>query len=136
MGEKYEVRPENGMLRIVALKNFGVIKKGNIGGLVESEKNLSHYGDAWVYVDAWVSGDAQVSGDADILIVGPIGSRKSFTTFCVNKKDILVFCGCWNGTLAEFSERVAVVYPTGKHADEYALAANMAEKILKIKKRG
>ena len=36
----------------------GVVTAGDVGGWVESEKNLSQ-----VSGDAWVSGDAQVSGD-------------------------------------------------------------------------
>ena len=50
------------------------VKKGDLGGFVESEKNLSDnawvsgnarvYDNAQVYGDALVSGDAQVSGDA------------------------------------------------------------------------
>jgi hypothetical protein len=31
------------------------------GGWIESEKNLSQDGNAWVYGDAWVSGDAWVA---------------------------------------------------------------------------
>lgn len=56
--------------RIKALKDFGTIKKGELGGFVEKRENLSEennawvYGDAQVYGDAWVYGDAQVFGDA------------------------------------------------------------------------
>ena len=60
------------LYRIRALVSFGVVVAGQLGGFVESEKNLdqSLYGDAWVsgnalvYGDAWVSGDAWVYGDA------------------------------------------------------------------------
>lgn len=40
------------------------IKKGELGGFVEKETNLS--GNAWVYGDAWVSGNAWVCGDAQV----------------------------------------------------------------------
>ncbi len=43
------------------------IKKGDKGGWVEKESNLSHFGNARVSGDAWVSGNAQVS------------AKKSFT---------------------------------------------------------
>lgn len=54
------------LYRIRALKDFHNVKKGKVGGYVESERNLSHEGEAWVYSDAWVSGDARVSGNARI----------------------------------------------------------------------
>ena len=50
--------------RIEALKDFDHIKKGDKGGFVQSENNLSHDGDCWVYDDAKVFNDAYVSGDA------------------------------------------------------------------------
>ena len=54
------------LYRIRALVSFGVVVTGQLGGFVESEKNLdqSLSGNAWVYGDARVSGDAQVYGDA------------------------------------------------------------------------
>ena len=42
------------------------VKKGDIGGWIETEKNLSQDGDAWVFGDAWVSGKARVFGDAQV----------------------------------------------------------------------
>lgn len=53
--------------RIKALKDFGTVKKGNLGGYIEKESNLSQYGLCWVYDDAKVLGDAQVHGDAQIF---------------------------------------------------------------------
>jgi len=53
------------LYRIEALKDFGGIKKGDKGGWIEKEENLSQVsGNAWVYGDTQVSGDAQVSEDA------------------------------------------------------------------------
>lgn len=52
--------------RIKALRNFGDVKKGDIGGFVESHENLSHDGDCWIYEDAKVFGNASVSGDAKV----------------------------------------------------------------------
>lgn len=46
--------------RIVCVTAFASVSVGDIGGWVESEKNLSQYGDAWVYGDAKVSGNAEV----------------------------------------------------------------------------
>lgn len=40
------------LYRIKALKDFGIVKKGELGGWVEAEANLSVYGNAWVFGDA------------------------------------------------------------------------------------
>lgn len=64
------------LFRIKALVAFGNVEKGELGGFIEKEDNLSHDGNAWVsgsalvygnarvYGNAWVSGDARVYGDA------------------------------------------------------------------------
>ena len=43
-----------------------VVKAGELGGWLEHERNLSHYGNCWVYGNAKVYGDAEVCGDARI----------------------------------------------------------------------
>ena len=50
--------------RIQALRDFGVIKSGDLGGFVQSERNLSHSGTAWVSDYALVFGGARVSDKA------------------------------------------------------------------------
>lgn len=52
--------------RIRALKDFGDVKKGDIGGFVSSETNLSHDGTCWIYDDAVVLEHAKVSDDASV----------------------------------------------------------------------
>jgi len=52
------------LYRIKALRNFGSVKTGYLGGYIESEFNLSHQGNAWICDDAKVFGNAQVYGDA------------------------------------------------------------------------
>ena len=52
--------------RIKALRDFGAVRAGDLGGFVESEKNLSHEGLCWVYGNAWVSENARVYGDARV----------------------------------------------------------------------
>ena len=60
------------LFRIKALISFSGIEKGEVGGYIASEKNLSQSGNAWVsgnakvYGDADVSGNAKVYGDADV----------------------------------------------------------------------
>ena len=50
--------------RIIALRDFGNVKKGDLGGFIEKESNLSHNGNCWIYNDAVVRGDAIVCDDA------------------------------------------------------------------------
>ena len=52
--------------RIEALKDFGNVKKGDKGGFVENEKNLSQYRNCWVYDDAKVYGNAKVIDNATV----------------------------------------------------------------------
>ncbi|MCI9078318.1 MAG: hypothetical protein HFH68_05240 [Lachnospiraceae bacterium] len=52
--------------RIRALKDFGNVKAGDIGGWIECEKNLSQKGDAWVGGDAKVYGNAIVRDNAKV----------------------------------------------------------------------
>ena len=127
--------------RIRALIDFGNVKKGELGGFIEKEENLSHennawvYDDAWVsgnaevYDDAWVSGNAEVSGNADYVLIGRVGSRFGFTTFFRNKNnEIYVSCGCFLGTLAKFRKKVKETHGTDtKYAKVYQAAADLAE---------
>ena len=71
--KKYELTDEfiehwsgKKLYRIRALVSFGVVVAGQLGGFVESEKNLdqSLSGNAWVSGNARVYGDARVSGNA------------------------------------------------------------------------
>jgi carbonic anhydrase/acetyltransferase-like protein (isoleucine patch superfamily) len=50
--------------RIEALRDFGDVRKGDLGGWIESESNLSQEGDCWVGGEAQVYGGARVYSDA------------------------------------------------------------------------
>ena len=52
--------------RIEALKDFADIKKGDKGGFVESEENLSQKGNCWIYDNAIVYENARIQGNAGI----------------------------------------------------------------------
>ena len=52
--------------RIEALKDFSDVKKGNKGGFIENEKNLSQSDDCWVYENAKVYGKARVLDKAKV----------------------------------------------------------------------
>jgi hypothetical protein len=63
---KYELMLTGSMYRIRALKDFSDVKAGDLGGFVESESNLSHNGDCWVYGNAKVYGNGEVFGNAKV----------------------------------------------------------------------
>ena len=134
--------------RIKALKDFRIVNTGELGGFIETEKNLDPDGDAWVSGDAWVYGDAWVSGDAwvygdadiktknDILILSFLGSRLDTTTFFRAKNnEILVKCGCFTGPIDQFLKQVEKTHGTNKYGDEYRLAAQLAELHIHDEKR-
>ena len=72
MEKKYKLTEEtinvNGktLYRIKSLKDFGNVKKGDKGGFIEKECNLSQSGDCWVYDNAKVYNNAKVFDYADI----------------------------------------------------------------------
>ena len=59
--------------RIKALRNFGDVKKGDLGGYIQSEDNLRHHESAWVagdsqvFENAWVAGNGVVYGNAQVF---------------------------------------------------------------------
>ena len=55
------------LYRIEALKDFGDVKKGDKGGYVKKEENLSQCDDCWVYDDAMVYDNAMVCGNAKVF---------------------------------------------------------------------
>lgn len=122
------------LFRIKALVAFGDVEKGELGGFIEKEDNLSHddnawvYGNAQVYGNAWVSGDAQVYGNADYAAVAGFGRYSRTTTFFRCKDKILrVQCGCFYGDLAQFREIVKKTHGDSKYAKEYLAIADLME---------
>ncbi|WP_208434689.1 hypothetical protein [Bartonella taylorii] len=54
------------LTRIRALRDFGDVKAGDLGGYIENESNLSHEGNCWVYNKARVFQNARVFGNAKV----------------------------------------------------------------------
>lgn len=120
--------------RIKALKDFGNVKKGELGGYVESEYNLSQIGNCWVYGNARVCGDAElcgnarVYGNADYITIKGLGSRYRDTTiFKTRNEDVVVRCGCFYGTLTEFVNEVGITHGDSKYAKEYLALVELAK---------
>jgi hypothetical protein len=60
--------------RIRALRDFGDVRRGDLGGYIENESSLAHEGEAWVHdvaqvygPNASVGGNARVKGEAWVL---------------------------------------------------------------------
>ena len=68
MERKYKLVESDimGFCRVQALKDFHDVKKGEIGGYVDSESVLSQAGNAWIYGNAKVYGNAMVWGNARV----------------------------------------------------------------------
>lgn len=118
------------LYQIEAVKCFGDIVKGQKGGFIEKESNLSQCGNAWVYGDARVCGNAEVKLKRDILTIGLIGSRNDTTTFFkTSDKDnaIKVACGCFTGDIDAFQKKVIKTHGNNNYAKEYKLAIEIAK---------
>ena len=107
MEKKFELTDEtivcNGhtLYRIKALKSFSYIKKGDLGGFVESENNLSQHGECWidneakVYDEARVSDNAKVYGNAEVYNHAEVyGSARIYDHACVTS-NAKVFDNAW-----------------------------------------
>ena len=97
--KKYELTSETKVIngvelhRIKALESFGDINKGDLGGWIEGEKNLSQDGDAWVcgnatvFEGAIVDDNAKVCGNATVCgntKVGGNATVRGNTKVCGN----------------------------------------------------
>ena len=101
MDKKYELTNETkefyGMVlhRIRALKDFGRVRAGDLGGWVEKEDNLSQLGACWVYENAMVYGNAWVYGNARVCENAEVtGNAKVHGNAKV----------CWNAKVYEDAE--------------------------------
>ena len=104
------------LYRIKALKDFGDVKAGDLGGYIEKELNLSQEGKCWVHSEAkvchyawvrdnavisdnaWVSGNAKVRGNA-------IATKKVITfmnIYMLTMTDNHIRYGCIQKTIEEW----------------------------------
>ena len=124
-GDEIVIAPGRSLKRIralVAIANLAV-SPGDLGGYIEHEGNLTQSDQAWVSGNAKVFGNAKVSGDAEVfgnakvsgqsdwLIVGPAKSSGRFTTaFRDEELDVRVVCGCFSGSVLEFSQQIEATH--------------------------
>ena len=83
--------------RIMALRDFGNARKGDIGGWIENEDNLSHCGDCWVY------GDAKVEKKSDYIVFKNWWSSGRYFTWTRSNDKWRV--GCFYGTGEELIKK-------------------------------
>lgn len=67
MDKKYCLIENDGKFRVKAIKSFGNIKIGQIGGIVSGEQNLAQDGTCWIDFDSSVTDNAFVSGNAQVM---------------------------------------------------------------------
>ena len=112
--------------RIKAVRSFGNVQEGDLGGWIESEENLSHSGDAWVYGNARVYGNAQVSSNARVSSNNDhcgfdcFGSANRHThAYRTENGGIELTCGCFCGSLDEFARRVEATHAGTIYEKQY-----------------
>ena len=99
---------------IIALRDFGEVKKGDLGGFIEKESNLAHDWNCWIYNDAVVRGEAKVHGNAEVE----------------KKSDYIVFKNWWSSgryftwTRSNDMWTVGCFYGTGEELIKKAYADN------------
>lgn len=109
--EKYWMIKEDGLYRIYAKRDFRGVRKGDRGGLIEGEYNLTVSGNAWVSGKAKVYGNAKVFGlmktDGFIKWFSRVGSKNGILTITKHEDTgVMVSRGCFVGTLEEFKIEV------------------------------
>jgi carbonic anhydrase/acetyltransferase-like protein (isoleucine patch superfamily) len=81
MVKKYELTNDiinyNGFTlhRIKALRSFNHVEKGELGGYIEKEDNLSHENNCWIYGNAKVFGDAKIFRNAEVFEDARVGGN-------------------------------------------------------------
>ena len=113
------------LYRIKALKDFRDVKKGTVGGYIESEQNLSQEGDAWVSGDARVSGYARVLNRHSVVWFSNVGTENGTLTVYCGKNGLIATRGCFTGSVEDFLAKSAKVHDE-KTKREYELLIEVA----------
>ena len=72
--------------------------------------------------DANLSGANLWGADGKVISFGPIGSRQGITYVTKTEQIIHIRCGCFYGTLEEFTAKVEEKYGNSKHGKSYRAA--------------
>ena len=111
------------LYRIKALVAIGdSVSPRDLGGYIEAEKNLSVYGDAWVF------SDALVLKRTDIQWFYGVGSEGgTLTVFRQKDGSIYAVSGCFAGTLDKFKERVREKHGDSRYGRHYEMLIQSIE---------
>ena len=94
----------------------------------EVSDNARVLGNAQVYDTTWIHCDAQISSNADYICFKGFGSvNRNTTMFKTKNGDIYVCCGCFEGSLKEFEEKVKETHGNTKYAKEYLVCIEAAK---------
>lgn len=83
-GDTLEAPTGETLYRIRALRDFGDVKAGDLGGYVQYPENLSQSGNGWIYKDAMAYDDAVVMDDAVVT-----GSARVFGSAVVGEEALI-----------------------------------------------
>ena len=90
--------------------------------------NARVLGNAQVYDTIWIHCDAQISSNADYICFKGFGSENRNTIMFKTKNgDVYVCCGCFEGSLKEFEEKVKETHGNTKYAKEYLACIEVAK---------
>ncbi len=94
--KKYELTDDTMVIggctlhRIRALRSFGNVIKGKLGGFIQSEDNLSHAGEAWVHDYAAVYNKARVMHNAQIMAHARVFGSARISGYAIVTENALV----------------------------------------------
>ncbi len=96
MNKKYElttytIEHEGVRLYMIrACRSFGSVRRGDHGGFIESEVNLSHEGDCWVYCPSKAYEQCRIEGDATVKCASEVfGSAKITDSASVSCRSVV-----------------------------------------------
>lgn len=151
MEKKYKLTDESikfnnrTLYRIEALKDFGDVKKGDKGGFIEDEHNLSRDGNSWVYGngmvygygmvrdngmvcgDGMVRGDAKIENNSDYIVFKNWWSSGRYFTW--TRSNDMWKVGCFSGTGEELIKKA--YQDSEKSGREYERVVKYIEEIKK-----
>lgn len=128
MEKKYKLTEETinvnsrTLYRIEALRDFGDVEKGEKGGFIEKEYNLSQKDNCWVYDNAKIYGNAKVFGDAEVCGKAEVFDHAEICgdTVITSNSDYIVFKNWWSSgryftwTKSNNMWKVGCFYGTGE----------------------
>ena len=79
------------LYRIKAVKNFSNIHKGDLGGWVEDEDNLSQEGECWIYHNAKVFDNAKLFGDARVYNEAEVFGNALISSYANVRDNAMVY---------------------------------------------